>query len=85
MLHIKVMEKSEEQHAIKISDLMHTLTSGLGKKARRWNCTGKYILIELSMLSLTLKHWLYLTYFCYDLSEIQDGLKCWRNGINIFW
>ena len=34
MLHIKVMEKSEEQHAIKIFDLMHIRTSGLGKKAR---------------------------------------------------
>ena len=37
------------------------------------------------MLSLTLKHWLYLTYFCYDLSEIQDGLKETKSAtINIF-
>ena len=23
--------------------------------------------------------------FVYDLSDTQDGLRCWRNGIYILW
>ena len=36
-------------------------------------CADKFILIELSELIV----------FGYDLSDTQDGLRCWRNGIYI--
>ena len=38
------------------------------------NCADKYNLIELSDL----------IGFGYDLSDTQDGLKCWRIGVFFF-
>ena len=40
-------------------------------KGHTLNCADKYNLIKLSAL----------IGFVYDLSDTQDGLKCWRKGI----
>ena len=56
---------------------MHTAWAfGLGKKVIwHWNCADKNILIELSDL----------IGFGYDLTDTQDALMCWRNGIYFLW
>ena len=55
MLHIKLNEKNVEQHNRNVFYFMHY--PDLGKKVRHWKYADKYILIELSML--TVKYWLY--------------------------
>ena len=53
-------------------DLMLT-PDGLGWVKDR-NCADKYILIEhIDLIG-----------FGYDLSDTQNGLRCWGNGIYIF-
>ena len=65
-------------YAIKMFDIMHTPgLLGLVKKSDI-DCADKYSLNELSDL----------IGFGYDLSDTQDGLKCWRMEVifcgNIF-
>ena len=53
---------------------MHTPFILLGKTVRHCHCADKYDFIELSDL----------IGFGYDLSDTQDGLKCWRMGFIFF-
>ena len=39
------------------------------------NCADKFILVELCELIV----------LGYDLSDTQEELRCWRNGIYILW
>ena len=41
--------------------------------------------IEILQLSIYLIELSELIGFDYDLSDTQDGLRCWRNGIYILW
>ena len=52
-------------------DIMHTPGLLGWVKDQTLNCADKYNLIELSDL----------IGFGFDLSDTQDGLKCWRMGI----
>ena len=69
------MERSVEHYASKMFDHMHTpdLFGRVKRPAIKIEQIIKYILIELSDL----------IGFSYDLSDTQDGLRCWRNGIYI--
>ena len=57
-------------------DLMHPFALlGWVKRSDIEIGADKYILIELSDL----------IGFGYDLSDTQDGLRCWRNWVYILW
>ena len=75
--HVAYQVKSEWHYASKMFDLMHT-PDLLGLRVNMSdiaNCTDKFILIELSDL----------IGFGYDLSDIKDELRFWRNVIYILW
>ena len=62
-------ERGLEHYASKIFALMH-ISVLLG-----WVKRSDIEIVQISIL----------IGFGYDLSDAQDGLRCWRNGICILW